>query len=394
MRLFPFTLALLLPCSAAFGDELATAQAECFDDTLPAETMIGACAAAMLYATEDTDIAEAANQRGALRQVQGNLEGAIQDYEVAAELAPQDMVPHYNLFLVHDELDNTDAALASAQAAIMAQPDRPLSYSPMMALSVRNNDAEQCAPIMTAVLDLVPDPAGWGEAAEGDYWFMTNLGDCLYFHERDELAMAAYETAVALGHDDAYVYLSMALTHFYLGQMDEVESDARAALDRDPTYLYPLDPLVNAYLAEGRYEDVTAVLAEFAPALDASDNDVEVRNNMAWRMFVNGEVDMAIPIMEAWLAWAEPRMDDQPYPFGNSFDTIAHLRAATGDTEGAAEAFRLAFEHYESPEAARANYRPTLAALGYEVGEGDAAILEALDACAATGPACRLIPEG
>lgn len=389
MRLFPVSLALLLPCSAAFAD----AQEDCFDEALAYDLRIAACTTAAETIEDDQILGEVLNERGALRYSAGDLEAAEIDYRAVAALLPESLEPHYNLFLIHDDRGDRLAATSAAEAAIAAEPERPLSYSPMMALSVRSDDAAECAPTMNAVLELLPNAESWEEAAETDYWFMTNLGDCLYLHERDAEAITAFETAVALGHDDADVYYSMALSHFYLGQMAEAERTARAALEREPTYLDPLEPLVRAQLAEGRYTDVADTLTEFAPALDASNHDIEVRNNAAWLMFVNGELDLAVPLMDAWLAWAEPRMDDQPYPFGNSFDTIAHLRAATGDTDGAAEAFRLAFEHYESPEAARENYRTTLTALGYEVGDSDAAILEALDACAATGPACRLIPE-
>lgn len=391
MKLFlPTTFAMLLSTGIAAADAVA----DCADSTLPTAQTVAACTTILETDPSVDDRAQALARRGAAHHNGGAHDLALADYAASLALDQSRSAVFYNQFLLQEQLDDTAAARATAEAAIAALPEEPFAYAPMMALSVRGGDSAECAPTMEAVLTLLPDPADWAEAARPDHWFMTNLGDCLYYNQRDAEAVTAFETAIALGQDDAYVYYSLALPYFYLESLPETERYLRLALERDPSYVRAISALVQMQTSQHNFSDAVGTLTEHADILDASSHDAEIRNHVAWFLTLSGDYDSAAPLLEAWLAWAEPRMEDQPYAFGGTFDTLAQWRAATGDVEGAVEAFRLAIEHDGAPEDARASYRTLLTALGFEVGEGNAALLAALEACAETGPACQQVPEG
>lgn len=157
--------------------------------------------------------------------------------------------------------------------------------------------------------------------------------------------------------------------------------------------IYDADTIIQSHIHLGNVDEALAAVTEFSDLLDERADDWGTRNVVGWALFLEGRVEEASPVMEAWAVWAAAEMAEGRPTLGHIWDTLAHVRAALGNTEGAREAFVLAFENTSDREWARELYGPELTQGGFDIGEGDEGIIAALEACAATGPACRLIPD-
>lgn len=390
MRLLSATTAILLATATlASADDVAT----CLFEKDDAAAIVAACSAALAATDDPVEQGRLILHRGLGHEGLGDLQAARLDQMLASAYRPDWFLGFANAASLSIEMDDPDTALRMAQAAIDTAPENPRAYAQMIEITSYGDDPTQCLPHTESAMGRLEHPIDWPFTTQYNAFLFGSIGYCLQQNERTDEAMHAYLAAEYLEPDNQWL-ISQIATLFYQIEQDEraLEYVTRALAYEEP-YLYDVHVLVGANTYLGRLDDALEAVTEYADFIDAADFDQGTRNLIGWTLFRRDRAADAGPVMERWATWAMAQIEAGRPQAGEVWDTVANVRAANGDTQGAAEAFRLAFENAYDDDVAREQYRYELIQAGFEVGEGDAGILAALDACAATGPACRLVPD-
>jgi tetratricopeptide (TPR) repeat protein len=152
-----------------------------------------------------------------------------------------------------------------------------------------------------------------------------------------------------------------------------------------PWYEWAQSLLLEALARTGAVDEAITTYRE-AQAAGVSDTAGYRANGLAWGLYLAGEHETALPIIEEWLAaHPEPTGDEE---YHSRVGTLAHILAALGRTEEAVQAFSRAVE-IVGPEGP-AYYTQGLTAAGFAPETGEEGFKAAIRACAAAGIACRL----
>ncbi len=389
---------LMSAATLLFTTGLASAQTNAVETCLFEEedwaATLEACSIALAGSDHPVEQGRYILHRGIARESLGDMEGARLDYILSGDYRPDWFRGYANAAIVSDLLDEPEAQLRWAQAAIDAEPDNPRAYIQMLVIATNGDDTAACDPVVEAVVAALPDPVDWPFQAAPDEYLMGTLALCLADLERNDEALQAFQSADFMGLDDHWFLTNYSYYAQYVFDRPDIGAEhAIRALETGERNLYDADTLIYALVDLNDIDGALEIATEFADLLDEQEEEWGTRNIVGWELFLDGRLDEAATVMEAWVGWAEGELAAGRPVEGYVWDTVAHIRAALGDTEGATEAFRLAFEHYGDAEAAHELYSYELTELGFDIGEGDAGLLAALDACAATGPSCRLIPD-
>jgi tetratricopeptide (TPR) repeat protein len=173
-----------------------------------------------------------------------------------------------------------------------------------------------------------------------------------------------------------------------LDSPEEAQAAAGRIVDLGPRYEKAQGWLLQALVETGAVDEAIAAYRE-AQAAGVEDTAGEQANNLAWGLYLAGEHEKALPVIEEWLA-AHPEPMGAPH-YHYTLDTAAHIMAATGQADEAVQTFLRAAEL--SPDELRPIYEEQLNVLGHTPEPGDEGFEAALRACVATGEACKLFPE-
>ena len=198
-------------------------------------------------------------------------------------------------------------------------------------------------------------------------------------------------TACRDAASDAAYQVQLSWSQLETGQTEQALEAARRAVEGFPTFAEGRLVLQQALVATGAVDEAVADYRK-AQAEGIAD-ELAFANNLAWYLYLAGHSEKALPILEEWFA-ANPEPNDDPddhagpiqYPF--ALGTMGHILAVVGRPEEAAEHFIRAVE-LGGPDW-QARYRRWLTEMGFEPGESEEGLAEALGACAATGEACKL----
>jgi tetratricopeptide (TPR) repeat protein len=283
----------------------------------------------------------------------------------ARELAPMDPDPIATMgHLLHDRGDYVGAQVLLDQALSM-EPDRPRFLLAAMWNLPEVGELQRC-------FDLAPQAFA---VAPEDGRTHAYLARCELEAGWDAEAVQDYRRALELGLDESWVRGSLSIALFHLGFYPEALIEAHRAVDLDPSSEGARISLMNALARTGAPEKALALYEE-TQALGIADTEGQAEH-LAWNLYRAGHPDLALPVVEAW------RRDHRNVP--RVEDTYAHVLAALGRPEEAAQAFETAIA-LTGPEL-DGYYAYRLGLLGFSLRNGLGA---ALRACTATGVACRL----
>jgi tetratricopeptide (TPR) repeat protein len=168
--------------------------------------------------SSDLDEARAAQARGAELHQQGDLQGALSEFDRAVRLAPSSDLAWYNRGLVHRDLDDCRSAVADFSRALELQAEF------FNALYQRGNCRQALALYADAVDDYSRAVAFPGRVHAR---FLAHLGraDALRRLGRLDEAYADY-TRVAELRSDTRALRSRAWVQYYRGRWREAQADA------------------------------------------------------------------------------------------------------------------------------------------------------------------------
>lgn len=311
-------------------------------------------------------------ERSEVHRLTDDFDAALTDLAEAERLTPGDADPLANRALVLHDQGDYDAAMEQINQALQLEPGH--ERATLLAMHVLGNagDPQQCLKYGDKAVQIAPErPQTWA-------W----RGRCLVDLERHEEAVADMERAAAIGLDEEFLYSNLSLAHLRLGQWEEARAAAQRAVEIDPMSELAVQRLASALAANGAPEEAAAVYGE-ALARGIEDNE-GTANSVAWDLYVTGRADLALPIMQEWLAAHPEPTAEQSY----ELDTAAHILAAVGRQDEALDLFLQAAE-LGGPEQ-RAFYEERLTALGFAPDGTDAGFGAALRACVAAGSGCKL----
>ncbi len=390
----PRVLTSALFFALSTGIAFADAANDCDDETLAPDLIIAACTQALSEDPTDEDAAQYLINRGIAFFNTGDQTREEADYLAAIERDGARTAPYFNLYLAAFARGDLDAADIWADRSIEAHPDNPFGYEARMHAILNGPQPTACVAIVDQVATLLPPMDEWPEQESYYFDLFSDHGYCLDVNEQDERALPYYEAARTFEPDQSWLLDNIAIVAFYDVQRYALAVEvAGHALEVTEPSSGLARILIGAHMELDQFDQALAAMRSYGSVLSDPDDDRVIRNALAWGLFLRGRAPEASTVIEPWAARALNDVQLGRPTTGHVWDTIAHIRAATGDTHGAVDAFHLMFEHAEDRDAARTFYRAQLTWLGITVGAGDAGILEALNACAAMGSDCNMTPE-
>lgn len=311
-------------------------------------------------------------ERSEVHRLAGDHEAALADIAEAEHLAPADADPLANRALVLHDQGDYGGSMDQITRALELEPDH--ERTTLLAMYVLGNagEYEQCLTFGGKAVQVAP------ERAQTWAW----RGRCLLDLERFEEAAADMERSTGIGLNEEFLYANLSFAQLNLGRTEEALAAARRAVELGPLSEDAVMRLASALVAGGAVEEaVTAYRDALARGVE---DRTGLANSVAWDLYVSGHADLALPIMEEWLAAHPEPTTDNVY----EIDTSAHIFAAMGRQDEAVDAFLKAVELGGAEQ--QAFYLEKLRSLGLAPDGTQAGLSAALRACVAMGNRCKL----
>jgi tetratricopeptide (TPR) repeat protein len=207
----------------------------------------------------EPDNPEAHYNRGNVHYDLGNYQAALEDYDRTLELSPNKINAFYNRGLTHYELENYPEAIADFTRAIDANPNDADAYYKRGLVYYELLDYEKAIADYTEAIRLDPQQAnlallnrGLSRSASGDKQGAIadftevlrsdrNNPDAFYSRGRDRFfladyqgAMEDYSEAIRLNPGNPAYYTNRCATYLNLSQYDKAIADCTKAIELDP----------------------------------------------------------------------------------------------------------------------------------------------------------------
>lgn len=163
------------------------------------------------------------HNRALIRRHLGNLEGALEDFDKALTLAPENAGLHNDLGLAKADSGDLAGAIASYDTALRLAPDAALTWNNRSFAKRLNGDADGALKDATMALQLNPSYAR----------AYLNRGLCLYNLREWEDALADLEKSVELGKEGQdFTRLRIWVLKARLGMRDAADKELREWMQR------------------------------------------------------------------------------------------------------------------------------------------------------------------
>jgi len=163
---------------------------------------------------------------GAVLNATGKKSEAVDAFQKAVGLSPQDAETHYNLGITLQELGRLDEAMASYHQAIASKPDYAEAH---INLGVTLQSLGRLDEAMASYHQAIASKPDYAKAH-------SNLGVTLQSLGRLDEAMASYHQAIALKPDYAEAHGNLGVTLQELGRLDEAMASYHQAIASKPDY--------------------------------------------------------------------------------------------------------------------------------------------------------------
>ena len=163
---------------------------------------------------------------GAALQAMGRFEEAIDSYNQAIQIYPNDPDTHYNIGLAFYNLRQLDSAVNSYKKAIQINPNYVEAYNN---LGVALKDLKQLEKSIQSCVKAIQLKPDYAEA-------YNNLGAAFQDLSRLDEAVKNYNKAIQLKPDYAIAYSSLGVALQKLGRLKEALNNHNKAIQLNPNY--------------------------------------------------------------------------------------------------------------------------------------------------------------
>lgn len=232
---------------------LAEAYSYRFQDTGDAAALTAAERALQKAQAEQPDLPELHAAFGDLRRLQGRYDDAIRELLKAVQADPSNHIFQKALGDVYATAKQDSDAAAAYERVIALQPRYWAGYLNYAYFHYNRGRYDEAARLIEQLIQWTPDHAQALAALGGVYVAMgrnvdaenvsrrscslkpiracyVNLGIALQRERRTEEAIAAYESALAIGPPNTMLFLNLADAHTYAGRNDEGRNYFRRAI--------------------------------------------------------------------------------------------------------------------------------------------------------------------
>jgi tetratricopeptide (TPR) repeat protein len=205
---------------------------------------------------------------------------AIAAFEQAVKYKPDFVPAWYYLGGVYQESKQLDKALVAINKAIQLQPNNPNLYNQKFFVLNSLKRYEEAELVITEAIELSHRAA-----------FYLNRGFVYYNQKKWELALANYNTAIAINPDLAQAYNNRGIIYYsqQKWELALVNFDAAIAINPDLAQAYPLRGVI--YHQKGNY---TAAMSDYNQAIAKDTNKFEVIANIGLIKYEQGDINTAI----------------------------------------------------------------------------------------------------
>jgi tetratricopeptide (TPR) repeat protein len=187
--------------------------------------MVRAVAAERCRAEQGQDEARACNERGMERRRDGDLQGALREFDAALGLQPGLAVAYNNRGATRYELGDLDGALADFEEALRLDPLYADAYGNRAAARAEQGDDRGAAADCRRALELAPGSAS----------LHARRGALLHKQKNWLAARADYDHALRLDAGLHWVYLLRGNTYYHTGDWHALWADYRRGFALAPS---------------------------------------------------------------------------------------------------------------------------------------------------------------
>jgi tetratricopeptide (TPR) repeat protein len=213
---------------------------------------------------------------GAVLGQTGRKPEAVNAYQEAVALSPQDAEAHSNLGVTLQELGRLDEAEASYTQAIALKPDYAEAHYNLGVTLQELGRLDEAAVSFKQAIALKPN---FAEAH-------SNLGVTLQELGRLDEAAASCRQAIALKPDFAEAHSNLGVTLQELGRLDEAEASFKQAIALKPDYAEAHCNFGNTLKDLGRLDEAEA---SYTQAIALKPNFAEAHSSLGKILLMNGQ---------------------------------------------------------------------------------------------------------
>ena len=201
-----------------------------------------------------SNLAVAFDDRGNAYKAKGEIDRAIQDYDEAIRLKPDDAKAFLNRGTAYKAKGEIDRAIQDYDEAIRLEPYLTGAFLSRGNAYQVKGDYGRAIENYDQAIYLKPD---YADAFNGRCWTRALANKML------EVALSDCDESLRLRPDDAYTLHSRGFVYFRMGRYDKAIADFDNSLTRDPK---SADMLYTRGLAKRMYHDIAGGDADIAAA--------------------------------------------------------------------------------------------------------------------------------
>jgi protein O-mannosyl-transferase len=252
---------------------------------------------------------------------QGKTVEAIQQFDQALQLKPDDTKSLNNSGITLVAQGKTDAAIQQFDLALQFNPDDAVAINNLGVALFARGKLNEAVQHYKRALQLDP---GYADAC-------YNLGNALTAEGKLDDAVQSYEQALQLNPDLAAAECNLGLALARQGQLDDAVQHYEQALQLKPDYADALDGLGSALSAQGKPDEATRY---YEQALKLNPNSVDALNNLGVSLARKGKLDDAVQDFERALQFSP---ND-----ASTHNNLGIALASQGKQDEAVQQFQLA----------------------------------------------------
>ena len=245
------------------------------------KTIIASRSSRVKSGQEADVIALAYNNLGFAQQQSGNLDDAIDSYEHAVEVKPDNYEAHHNLGYTLALSGHPGDAVDCYKEAIKLKPDFIEAYYHMGHALQEKGDLRASADCYRQIIKMQPGNADAYNA----------LGAVLQIKGELDAALESYEHVLKINPDYFEAYNNMGSAYQAKGELEAAIECFENALERNPEYANAYNNMGHARFAQGNFQ---AAIQCYERAVELLPDSAEPYNNLANAYRETGNFDEAL----------------------------------------------------------------------------------------------------